>query len=292
MRIKRLTAILSLAVLAAWGTASAEDAEGIAWHKTWQEALAASKTSGKCVWVNVWGPDCPYCAQLRQTTLPDKSVIAALAEFECADLNVADNADFCTKYADLTDRFPSFVFLDAEGQVVYTALGYMPPDRFTAELDRAQKAFELSRQLAQAPDDGNVLFELGHLYADRAMYGAPRASAMAQPLLKKLLASDPEDKLGHKEDALLDLAICLAVDGNLDDALAGLEAHVKAYPKAKRQADRLYFLGAVYMGREDLPQAKQAWEQLAADFPDTIPGRAAKRGLQVIDVLQHRQNPG
>lgn len=278
----RRVALASATIVAAHVAAYAQEADGIAWHKNWREAVKAAEKSGKCVWVNVWGPGCKWCKLLRDTTLTDEAVLRQLAAFESADMGVHENPDFVKKYKDLTEGFPRAIFLNSRGEVVYSSIGYMPAKQFLEELQRAQKAFALRKQLDEAPDDAKVVFELGHFYAERGMYGAPRAAQMAEPLLRKLLTLDADDRLGLKEDALLDLNISLLLLGKVEVALAGLESHAKAYPECKRKPERMYFTAAAYMSKGDYGRAKQTWQSLVEQFPDTIAGRNGARRLEAI----------
>ncbi|HUS81385.1 MAG TPA: thioredoxin family protein, partial [Armatimonadota bacterium] len=69
MRALMLVAALAAMAAALAATPSVAAADGIQWHNSFEEALAASAESGKPVMADFHGPGCGWCELLKTETL-------------------------------------------------------------------------------------------------------------------------------------------------------------------------------------------------------------------------------
>jgi cytochrome c-type biogenesis protein CcmH/NrfG len=138
--------------------------------------------------------------------------------------------------------------------------------RTAAPLDE-NRASELKKQADQRPGDGRVRVELANLYFDAERYGD------AVPWYEAALERDPRNP-----DVSTDLGISYYYTNQTDRALAQFARSLSMNP---RHTKTLFNLGIVRaFGKQDLPGAAEAWQQVLAISPDSPEGRAARTALE------------
>jgi cytochrome c-type biogenesis protein CcmH/NrfG len=129
------------------------------------------------------------------------------------------------------------------------------------------RASELKKQADQRPGDGRVRVELANLYFDAERYGD------AVPWYEAALERDPRNP-----DVSTDLGISYYYTNQTDRALAQFARSLSMNP---RHTKTLFNLGIVRaFGKQDLPGAAEAWQQVLAISPDSPEGRAARTALE------------
>lgn len=101
-------------------------------------ALAQAETSGKLLLVDIYTTWCGPCKRMDRVTFQDKAVKQALKDRVVAfkiDAEKGEGINFATKYR--ISSYPSFLILNAKGEVVERKIGYMPPKQFMKWLDSA-----------------------------------------------------------------------------------------------------------------------------------------------------------
>lgn len=138
-----------------------KDDEGVHFlHGTYEEALAEAKRQGKMLFVDVWATWCGPCVRLGKEIFPQKAVGDFFnANFVCYKLQT-DPSDPAAKAhaAELEKKWkvqaiPALFWIDNDGKVAYSTLGYMSTERLIAE---AKKALDPTNNLTkiQAKWDG------------------------------------------------------------------------------------------------------------------------------------------
>jgi thioredoxin-related protein len=265
--------ILSIIAVALALAGAANAAEDLTWHRTWEEASQAAQKSRKYVLVYVHENGHPACVEMNKTLQVDE-VTEALTAFEVLALSGSSeaNAGFCEKYRvgarrprlwgaqETEDRIdasatPAYLFLDASGREYYRTCGYYPPAPFIEMLRQAAQIIDWTNKLSASPNDARVPADLGHLYLtlDR--------SDLGKPLLERAVKLDPQNAIGARSDAELDLTILMIPD-NPQLAFRQLVAYQFNNPDTKRGLEVRYYMAVAELANNHFDQA----ERILMDF--------------------------
>ncbi len=264
----------SLAGLLALGSVGMA-AEGVEWHRGWEQARTAARASGRCVFVYVYQHYRPTCVEMETKTFAQAEIIKALrAHFEL--MAVAANS---TQQREFLDRYrlgmqeidegeyevgvtacPAYVVLDATGREYIRFFGYYPPGQFREIIDYLAEIVRLSDHLADQPDDALACARLGHLHLalDRMQTG--------KPWLERAVALDADNRLGARQEAELDLAI-LSIPDEPQAAYGRLVAYRLAHPDSPRALEVLYYMAVAQVAAEHYQDA----ERILLDFQSIPP---------------------
>ncbi len=113
------------------------------WQDNYSAGLAKAKKEKKLVMVDLSAPWCLPCKQLDKDTFSNRDVAARLSnDFITVKLDfekTLNDAELSKQFA--TDMIPYIVFLDADGKKLSEFVGFLAPEDFLKELDKAsQKA--------------------------------------------------------------------------------------------------------------------------------------------------------
>lgn len=247
----------------------------ILWHETIADVTAAARQSGKPIYVYIYYQYLLTCRRMMGETLRDPAVVQLLNQFECCALDATSEQDreFIDRYARKLAADPETgtrwgqlsanVFLDATGQKQYVCWGYIPPAGFATVVEQVLRVIQLRATLARNPNDARALADLGHM-----LLALPRSEEsllqQATASLQAAVKADPNNQVGAKEDATLDL-IVLAIP---DDPAKGYEALVqfmRDYPQTKRALEVRYWQ-AVALYAQNTPQTNKAALELLQPF--------------------------
>lgn len=120
------------------------NAQGINFIKgSWEETQAKSKAANKLLFVDIYAVWCGPCKAMAKNVFTQSSVAN---KFNSNFLNYMIDAEkgegikLAEKYK--VESFPTYLFIDGNGQLVYKIEGALPADRFIAEADKAIKKFK------------------------------------------------------------------------------------------------------------------------------------------------------
>lgn len=106
-------------------------------HGTLDEALQKAKLENKLVFVDCYTSWCGPCKMLQRNTFPDEKVgdyfnmNFVSVKFDCEKEN---GPEVCRKYN--VRAYPTLLFLDVDGKVLQTTMGYRPPESLLAEAQK------------------------------------------------------------------------------------------------------------------------------------------------------------
>ena len=158
----------------ATSTQSKED-EGVHFlHGTYEEALAEAKRQGKLLFVDVWATWCGPCVRLGKEIFPQKAVGDFFnANFVCYKLQTDPTDPTAKAKAQELEKkwkvqaIPALFWIDGNGEIAYSTLGYMPAEKLIGE---AKKALEPTNNLTKIQakwDSGDHSLASGLVYFNK-----------------------------------------------------------------------------------------------------------------------------
>jgi len=118
--------------------------ESITWVK-YDEGLKLAAKTEKLIIVDVYTNWCKFCHKMDRETFSDKNIIEFLGEnFIGVKLNAESKKKMKLSDGEFTGRdisrkfgvrgYPTYLFLNSDGELVYRTSGYSPPERFMVYL--------------------------------------------------------------------------------------------------------------------------------------------------------------
>ena len=109
---------------------------GLGWSSNYKQALKDAKKEHKLVYVLITSDSCPWCRKFENTTLKDKVILKRLfSEFEVVHLSRDRNV---IPKGFKSAPIPRHYFVDSNGHILYSSLGYRKADHFDAFMDFAE----------------------------------------------------------------------------------------------------------------------------------------------------------
>lgn len=137
----------------------ADSQEGVQFFSgTWSEALAAAEASGKLLFVDVYTDWCPPCKRMDNEILPlpevGKGYNASFINYKL-DAEKGEGLALARQYE--VNAYPTFLYLDAQGNLLHRAVGYFTAPKMLAHAELAKASANDAhnlRALSNAFDDG------------------------------------------------------------------------------------------------------------------------------------------
>jgi thioredoxin-related protein len=228
------------------------------------DALARAQTEKKPVMIDFITDWCRWCDTLDARTYSDAAVAGYINEAVVPikiDAEKGEGIAIAKKYG--VRAFPTILLINADGEEIDRLLGYMPPEPFLNSVRDYVTGVNSLAQVRAAveknPGDPAVQ------YAAAAKYVSRNEPAQALGHFRKLLELDPENTLGHNEDAEYAVAVG---SFQADKKGAPLEAFAAKYPASSNARKALGTLVSVSLRGEDGDGAKKYFLQYAARYPD------------------------
>jgi thioredoxin-related protein len=117
-----------------WGPVSLAMPQGLN-QLNYNEALTKAAKENKSVLVYFWADWCPSCRAFNEGTLPQKSVLKALADsYAVVSVNLTSDPEKLAKKYEIR-AIPAFVFLNSQGEPISMLPGAVDPDIFVLVLN-------------------------------------------------------------------------------------------------------------------------------------------------------------
>lgn len=134
-----------------------------------------------------------------------------------------------------------------------------------------KQAAALLEKLKTDPNNADLLAQVGNIYK------ATHQFKEAENYYQKSVKADPRNAAVRG-----DLAACLYYNGDVDGAIAQLQASLKNNPK---DANSLFNLGVMkWQGKKDGPGAVAAWQRLLKSNPDLEENKKSQVQQMIADV--------
>ena len=113
------------------------------WSSDYKQALKSAKKEHKLVYVFITSDSCQWCRKFENKTLKDKKTLKRLySEFEVVHLS-RDRHTIPKKFK--TAPIPRHYFVDSNGKILYSSLGYRGRVCFDAFMDNAENKVRVTK---------------------------------------------------------------------------------------------------------------------------------------------------
>lgn len=155
---------------------------------SWEDIKAKAKQENKLIFVDLYFQGCVPCAMMDQKVFPDSKVAEAMnngfVNFKSDVFKEEIGELLSMKYA--ASGFPTYLFMNADGQMIDIFSGYTGVDRFLRVVDEVLQAAAEQRWLAYDPS-----FEMDYPDFYRQAYLA-RKRQVSPEVLSEFLTSVPD----------------------------------------------------------------------------------------------------
>lgn len=258
--MNKLWAIATMVVLAAGHT----PAEIKFLRGPLNEAITRARTEQKPVMIDFITDWCRWCDTLDARTYSDATVAdyinSAVVPIKI-DAEKGEGIAIAKKYG--VRAYPTILLINANGEEIDRLLGYIPPEPFLKSVKDyvigVNSVAQVRAAVEKNPDDPVVQFAAATKYVSR------NEPALAVGHYRKLLELDPENKLGHNEEA--EFAVAVDVLQSEKNG-AQLEAFAAKYPESANARRALGTLVTVSLRGGDAEGARKYFLRYTAKFPD------------------------
>lgn len=159
--------ILYLLVMLSFSSYAADD-KGIRFSQgSWSEILSEAKKQNKLIFVDIYTTWCGPCKTMATKVFTDPKVGEKFNESFInykIDAEQGEGINLAKNYA--ITAYPTYLFVNENGELVYRALGAMPAERFITEADKAlatgkgyKSSTELEKDFKEGRRDADFLYE-------------------------------------------------------------------------------------------------------------------------------------
>lgn len=265
---------------------AAKEPEPVTFGDSLDDARAAAKESGKPLLV-VSVPDwyeSPAWKRLESGVLDDAAKTAPLREFELVLVKETRDREVHVRHRVPYAGFPLAVVLSSEGTYLGHTSG-LPAvgepsawvGRIAAIPDRAQRIAELRKRLDAAPEDPDVLFELGKVLADAG------ENDRADALFERMEQADPlapAERLGEARYLRLRFqTIRLLASRKFKDVEGPCLRWRRRFADHARLPDVLLLQANAQFLAGQQAEARTIWQTLVDDHAESAAAKTAEKAL-------------
>lgn len=169
----------------------AEDGKGIKFTEgSWSQVLSEAKKQNKLIFIDIYTTWCGPCKMMSAKVFTDEKVgnkfNEAFINYKI-DAEKGEGIELAKNYA--ITAYPTYLFVNSGGELVYRALGAMPTDKFLIEADKAlttgksyKSSDELDKDFKAGRRDTDFLYE----YMKRKNLNGGENSALLDEYLKSM----------------------------------------------------------------------------------------------------------
>lgn len=280
MQKTRWVVAAAIVVLVAASAVMAE----VEWtESSWDEVLASAKSQNQYVFVDFYTTWCGPCKRLDKITYQDAAVVEFLGSTVAVkyDAEKGVGIELAKEYK--VGAYPTLVIIGPDGNEVDRHIGYLGPEDFVTVLEGYTRGIgtlsEYEEKLAANPEDLELMSMVAFKYADRAM------AEEAVTLFEKIMAADPDDKLGKRAEMIYGMGEVNYDVYEFETARAYFKRLMKEYPDTEWWEDgtrRLAYAEAKLGNNDEAVAAYQAYVDRHPDDPGALNGIAwfcAQRGI-------------
>ncbi len=167
----------------------AEDTKGIKFTEgSWLQVRSEAKKQNKLIFIDIYTTWCGPCKVMSANVFTDTKIgdkfNQAFINYKI-DAEKGEGIELAKTYA--ITAYPTYLFVNADGDLVYRAMGSMPADRFMIEADKAIQAGkgyksseELDKDFRAGKRDAEFLYE----YMKRKSLNGGESAALLDEYLK------------------------------------------------------------------------------------------------------------
>ncbi len=283
--MKRALVVLTLMSLAlpAWG----QDLPGF--QNKWSDTLKLAKEQNKPIYLHFTTTWCGWCRKIEKDVYAGDAGKKALADFVCASLDCTVsrgaqpkgetkiNLDLQKKYGG--EGYPYLVMLTSDGKTVLnTVSGYVPPEKFVKELDKANQVNkEYTDFQAYAAKADKESYDFNARAMD--LYSKTHMGKEATEAARKVLKLDDKNAKGNNAKASLVILENLPADATAADAKPLADRIRTLDPKNEKHAlekavfiqANLHFAAARTLNVQERTRQLTAMRDLAKEMIDKFP---------------------
>jgi len=115
-------------------------ASNLNWSHNYEATIKQAKKEHKRVYMLITSKDCRWCRKFESTTLQEKEVLKRLKK-EYILLHISRDEDYMPEYFK-KKRVPRHYFLNRDGDIIYSFLGYWVAEDFFSFLDDVDKRYK------------------------------------------------------------------------------------------------------------------------------------------------------
>ncbi|MFY7909889.1 MAG: thioredoxin fold domain-containing protein [Emticicia sp.] len=183
--------ILYLLIILSFSSHAADD-KGIRFTEgSWADILSEAKKQNKLIFIDIYTTWCGPCKLMSAKVFTDTNVGEKFNESFInykIDAEKGEGIELAKNYA--ITAYPTYLFVNSSGELVYRALGAMPADKFITEADKAistGKNYKSSSELEKAFKEGRRDPDFLYEYMKRKSLNGSESSV----LLDEYLAAIP-----------------------------------------------------------------------------------------------------
>lgn len=244
----------------------------VEWYEGgFEQARTLAQASGKLLFVDVGAYWCPPCHELDEKTFTDPRVATWLAQHTVAvhiDAEKGEGPELVERYR--VQAYPTLLLLDATGVEKGRLIDFIAPDALLPKLDELAKGgnvfAELEKAVADAPDDLDALYRLGHAY----MLASRRTEA--EQTFARVLAGDLDNAKGFASQVFYDVSMfgTLKLDKDPESAIRELEQLQKKYPDSPEATKAYRVIGRALCQLDRPDEAAVALQKMVETDPQDV----------------------
>jgi len=207
-------------------------------NSAWKDILAKAKLENKMVFLDAYASWCGPCKWMVKNIFPQKEVGDFFNQnFVCAqiDMEKGEGVDLAKKYK--VKAYPTFLFMNADGEVQYKALGSREADDFLKTASRALNPEMRLEKLKKRYDKGEHSFDLVRTYLQVLQDADEPTQEVADDFFQK-----NQDDLVSKEGSQMVMDYLTDPNSPTFDFLLQHRADFENYAGKEAVSDKIYRL--------------------------------------------------